>query len=155
MENLSRIMSKMFRLVGEFMNYELKDLELSSGIAPFLRAIGEKENQTMKELSDGVDTDLGYTSRSIQKLVDLGYIVKNKDPIDKRVCRVNLTEKGNEAIKKIKETLKKWYDILSENVTHEEITYMEQTMEKFYNNVLKFFNTVIRGGKRDDERQQR
>lgn len=147
MENLSKIMSKMFRLVGEFMNSELKDLELSSGIAPFLRVIGEKENQTMKELSDGIDADFGYTSRSIQKLVDLGYIVKSKDPIDKRVCRVNLTKKGTEATRKIKQTLEKWYDILSEDVTPEEITSMEQIMGKFYNNVLKFFNTGIKGGK--------
>lgn len=50
----------------------------------------------MAEIADKIDRDKSTVTALVDKLVRLGYVVKERDTEDTRVVYVKLTSKGNE-----------------------------------------------------------
>jgi len=51
---------------------------------------------TMKEIAKKIGKDKSTVTPLINKLIDLGYIQKEKSPIDKRITYISLTPKARE-----------------------------------------------------------
>ena len=60
-----------------------------------------KRKMTPMELSDYMGLDKAIISRVIEKLTKSGYLVKEKDEIDKRRCYVYITDAGKKKIEDI------------------------------------------------------
>jgi DNA-binding MarR family transcriptional regulator len=61
-----------------------------------LLALFQHGDPTMKELADIVDRKKSTVTTLVEKLLSLGYAVKNQDMNDSRVFRISLTDKGRE-----------------------------------------------------------
>lgn len=74
----------------------------SSDLSPLLfKALHEINicpDITTSILSMRLSITLQNTSRSLQKLMELDYIKKNKDKTDKRITHIELTEKGTSLV---------------------------------------------------------
>lgn len=55
------------------------------------------ENNASKNVAAALGISLGTLTTSIHTLLHKGYVEKTKDPTDKRVSRLTLTEKGKKA----------------------------------------------------------
>lgn len=76
---------------------------IGSGQFPFLMRLYREDGINQESLSDYLKIDKGTTARAIQKLVDEGYVFRQRDEKDRRSYRVFLTEKG----KKLEPDMKK------------------------------------------------
>jgi DNA-binding MarR family transcriptional regulator len=65
-----------------------------------------------KNLSNYLQMDKATTTRAIKKLVDEGYIFRQKDKEDKRSYRIFLSEKGKRLEPYMKNIASGWNDIL-------------------------------------------
>jgi len=77
-----------------------KELALA-GISPtqwmLLMALGEKDHQGQTELGKMVNLDNATITRSLDKLQEMGLIVRNQDRDDRRAQIVSLTPEGQSA----------------------------------------------------------
>ena len=90
--------SVLYRYSQKYFDTELSRFGIGSGQMSFLLDINENEGITMRELTALGDVDKGTTTKSIQKLSELGYIEVRSDETDKRVKRLYTTKKTGEII---------------------------------------------------------
>ena len=93
---MSRIKSKMLHFIeAQLQENSLDDLIPSHG--NILTALYENHGKiTMKQIAQIIGKDKSTVTPLVNKLVELGYIKKEKKELDKRVTYIILTERGKE-----------------------------------------------------------
>ncbi|WP_033164433.1 MarR family transcriptional regulator [Clostridium sp. KNHs205] len=106
--SLSKRVSHISKCTQQHMDSRLKPLELSSGSYPFLMLLSEEEGINLEKLSRLAHVDKAMTTRTVQKLIGLGFIERIQDNKDQRACKLYLTAKAKAVIPIIKEVLNSW-----------------------------------------------
>lgn len=93
---MSKIKYKMLHFIEmKLKENNLEDLIPSHG--NILTALYENDEKlTMKQIAEMIGKDKSTITPLVNKLVDLGYIKKEKKELDKRVTYIILTERGKE-----------------------------------------------------------
>lgn len=136
--------NKVFQLGQSFINEKLKEYNLSSGLFYFLLELANKGEMSMQELSKAVNVDNGYTTRSISKLVDLGYVKKTANPKDSRSSIVQLTEKGELVSEEVKNVMLEWINIISKDVDKKELETVNAVFDKFLLNAKNYLDNGLK-----------
>lgn len=97
MQNQSNFLihlSILFRNTQKYFDKVLAQYDIGSGQLIFLFSIYEHEGITMQEVTQIGELDKGTTTKSIQKLIEQGYIQSRIDENDHRVKRLYTTSKA-------------------------------------------------------------
>ena len=124
-----------------FMNERAKEHGLSSGLFYYILELTSKDGLTLQELSQAVGVDNGYTTRMVKKLIELGYVTKKTNPLDSRSSNVYLTDKGRELSQVINDIFIEWKQIVTKDISQEELIYVNTVFDKFYENANEALNT--------------
>ncbi len=87
-------LSVLYRNTQKYFDKVLVPYEIGSGQLIFLLCINENEGLTMQELTNMTEVDKGTTTKSVQRLIDQGYIRAVQDEADRRVKRLYTTAKA-------------------------------------------------------------
>lgn len=130
---ISKIREKANRfIVSEMAQNGIGDIAISHG--DIIYALYNNSKMTMAEIAKKIGKDKSTVTALVDKLVRLGYVIKERDTEDTRVVYVSLTNKGIE-IKPIfekisKDVLETLYSDISENDKEDLI----RILNKVYNN---------------------
>jgi len=108
----------------------LKVYDLSSGSYPFLLALSDEEGINLEKISRKISVDKAMSTRTIQKLIGLGYLEKISDLQDSRACKLFLTDKAKEVIPQIKKEVSLWIDNITLDLSQEELKLLEDSLDK-------------------------
>lgn len=89
-----------------------------------------KENNTSKNVAETLRVSPGTLTTSVNTLCHKGYVIKEKDPEDKRISRLSLTEKGlhaNEVHARFHEAM---IDSILKNSDEKEAEVLVSALEK-------------------------
>ncbi len=135
MENVNYIINRLITVRRTFLNSRLKELGISSSLFSFLVEITQHEKLTQKELSHLLQVDPALTTRSIRKLMDLGYVVRVEDEADRRCNYISLSPKGEEIRDKIIGLNYEWFKLVSKNADIDELEGALNTFKKIIINL--------------------
>jgi len=125
----SRITEKAHRLI--IRELEARGIE---GIVPshggILGHLFTGERYTMKDLAEKIHRTKPTVTVLIDKLVGLGYVIKEKSREDSRVTFIRLTEKGLELKPIFIEVSEKMNAIVYKDLSEEQANYIEAVLEK-------------------------
>ena len=76
----------------------LQDLNLSSATYPYLLELADNEDINLCNLSQTIKVTKAMATRTVNRLVAMGYVCKNVDPNDSRAYQLKLTEKARGVI---------------------------------------------------------
>lgn len=93
------------------------------------------EKYTMKDLAEKIHRTKPTVTILIDKLVNLGYVTKEKSNEDSRVTFIGLTEKGLELKPTFIEISEKLNAVVYKNLSNEEAQYLEATLIKISQNL--------------------
>ena len=102
-ENFLVNISVLYRNVMKYFDHVLSKYEIGSGQIIFLIYINENEGCTMQDVTLVSEVDKGTTTKSINRLIDQGYVQVKQDTRDRRIKRLYTT---NEAVKVMNEIYK-------------------------------------------------
>lgn len=136
MKGINKAVNKVFRMGQAYMNKSLEPYGLRSGLFYFIIELSDNNGLSMQALSKAVGVDNGYTTRAVNKLIELNYVTKVVQSDDLRVSRVFLTDSGREVSLVISEVIKKWIEIVTKDVPEHEIETVNKVFRIFLNNVL-------------------
>ena len=91
-----------------------------------------QDNVTQKELSEIMDTDTTTIMVICDSLEKKGLLKRMKDPSDRRVNRLVLTEKGKNTVSKAYPLMTKRYNFFVETISKEELETITPILEKIY-----------------------
>lgn len=98
--------SVLYRNTQKFFDKVLSRYDIGSGQLLSLFFINEHEGITMQELAQSGEVDKGTVTKSIQRLIEQGYVQARTDENDRRIKRLYTTEKVAEVMKTLYECRK-------------------------------------------------
>ncbi len=131
-------------LLIEFINtleHSLKNIQEQSGLsagfsrltisqAQYLDAIHTLGQPTITELATRLNFAKASVTTGINKLVALGYVLKNQSNEDKRVVRVQLTSAGEELVNAKLHALQEYVAFIGSALTEEENIQFQAILSK-------------------------
>lgn len=133
--SLGRLISILYRKGNIYKNMILDDFNITASEQPFLSSLFNEDGVSQEYLSSKLLLDKASTTRSLQSLIDKGYIKKKRDDNDKRINRIFLTEKSKSIEKEIKARLENWNDILTSDLNESEKEMAYLILNKMVNNL--------------------
>jgi DNA-binding MarR family transcriptional regulator len=125
---LSGIYLKSRRLSEE----SLKTLRITFPQFGALLNLSFQDNITQKELSERLDTDTTTVMVVCDSLEKKGYLRRLKDPADRRVNRLVLTNGGKNVIAKAYPLMMRRYEFFANAISQRELEVIIPVLEKLY-----------------------
>jgi len=110
----------------------LKPLRITFPQFGVILRLSFQDNITQKELSEIMDTDTTTIMVICDSLEKKGLLKRMKDPSDRRVNRLVLTEKGNDIVSKAYPLMIKRYEFFVESISKEELEAITPILDKLY-----------------------
>lgn len=133
---LIKLINNLYRYTQAYTDEALKKFELSSGIYPFLLILYENEGISQNQISRELNVDKAMSARAVKKLIDLGYIKKDKDKHDSRACKLFLTAKAKAVIPEVIREINNWVNIISQD-----------SCDKDYEHTIDFLYKALKNAK--------
>ncbi|MDH4211688.1 MAG: MarR family winged helix-turn-helix transcriptional regulator [candidate division WOR-3 bacterium] len=120
----------------EFIIRELNQRKIT-GLVPshggIVSNLFKKDRVPMKEIAERIGRDKSTVTALVNKLVRAGYVVKEKDPGDKRITYLCLTAKGR--------SLERDFDMISERLIATAFSgFSQKEREEIVRGVVKMLN---------------
>lgn len=137
MMNFSQLNSKIFRNTQTYLDRILKKYDLGSGTFRYLFFVEKNEGISQNKLGRAIGNDKAMSARSINKLVELGYVRREGDERNAKAYKLYLTAKGWEVIPKLHEEIRILENKLFAGLTEDEETAVMRSLEQILKNALK------------------
>ena len=131
MENLS-VIARYFRV---FTEKRLKEFDLTFGEQSIIMFLSKNENVNQEAISKRYMIDKGMVAKTLSKLEEKGFIIREQNPDNKRENLISLTEKGVFILDNIHSTLDEWNEILMKDMSQDEINYLKNLTRKMAKNI--------------------
>ena len=115
---------------------KLAKLELYRGQPPLLEILFEKDGITQKEILEQLRVTKATISKTISRMVAKEFLIIKKDPNDKRITRVFLTEKGKNLKADLEEIKLEMANTILIGFSEEEKKDFEKLLKKVRKNLL-------------------
>ena len=111
----------LYRRFTHYTSNRLHQLGLSFGTLFFLIYVGKHPGCTQSELTTDLRMDWGHSQRTVLKLVESGFLNREKDG---RAYRLTLSDKGRRAFEASHQVFFDWDEAALSNLTPEERTQL-------------------------------
>ena len=115
----------------------LEKYDLKRGQAGILFVLEEHSNISQRELADLLSVKPPTITSGLKKMEKLGYIVRTPDQEDRRVLRLQNTEKGTACVEKIRETMKEMEQIMYRGLSREEVLLLRRLLMQIRDNFFE------------------
>ena len=137
---LNELLVGMFNyiLYLEERNLKQKGVKLSMNEVHILESIQKASDNSMSHIAKRLMVTQGTLTTNVAKLVTKGYVERLRDPADKRVVRLNITEKAEEVLKVHEDFHREMIDKTIGDLGLDENEVLIQSLE----NILEYFRQV-------------
>jgi DNA-binding MarR family transcriptional regulator len=130
---ISKIREKVNRMIEAEMTLNgLEGIVTSHG--DIIYALFHQQRMTMAEIASKIGRDKSTVTALVDKLVKMGYMVKERDTQDTRVIYVTLTDKGQELKPAFEAISDKVLRTFYTGVSEVEMTELANILDKIYQN---------------------
>ncbi|HUV25023.1 MAG TPA: MarR family transcriptional regulator [Methanomassiliicoccales archaeon] len=136
-ELLGKYFSRIYRFSKAYQDRELKHLGIGSGQFGFMMILLRTEGISQSRLSEISKLDKTTIARSIRPLIENGYVVRGKDPDDRRGYKLLLTDSGRSLGPELIRIQLDLERQLLENFTSEEIELLSGFLRRMNENASK------------------
>ncbi len=119
-------------IISELSSQGIEGIVVSHG--DILYALFQKEKLTMAEIAGKIDKDKSTVTALVNKLVQYGYVSKERDTEDARVIYVALTAMGKRLEPSFDEISKKVLDVFYKDFSEEEKEVLFRLLSKIEKN---------------------
>ncbi|WP_292470204.1 MarR family transcriptional regulator [Methanolobus sp.] len=134
-ESIGRDISHLFRSINIYLTNEMEPYGIGSGQFPFFMRLMHHEGVSQESLASSLKYDRATITRSVNKLEEMGYVTRKRDPCDKRAYCVYLTDKGREMKPVLLSISSRINDVLLYSFSDEEKAMFISMMEKAAKNI--------------------
>jgi DNA-binding MarR family transcriptional regulator len=138
------LISGIFQKSRRLSERTLKPIRITFPQFGALLRLSFRDNITQKELSEIMDTDTTTIMVICDSLEKKRFLKRMKDPSDRRVNRLVLTEEGKNVIAKAYPLMVKRYEFFVNSITKKELTEITPVLEKLYRSIKSQYAEELR-----------
>jgi len=133
-------LSVIYRQRQNFMREKLQNLDIGVTDYPILLILNHNEGLGCNEISKTYFINKSLVSKSISKLITLGYLEQKKDPSHKQRLNIYLTTRGKEVVPEIRGYSREWEDEAMGEMTSDEREVLKKMLRKIYEKSLDYLD---------------
>ncbi|OWT33590.1 hypothetical protein BGI41_01670 [Methanobrevibacter sp. 87.7] len=115
---------------SKYLNHKFNSIGLNSTQVSILFHIQFENNINQEKISKGCNINKGAVARSLKKLEDEGYLIREVDEDNRRQNIISLTKKGEETFKKIKEISRNYESRVLKNINKESLKELKELLKE-------------------------
>ena len=135
--NIGRMTAAMYRTGQSILAQRLQSLELNGGQMDCLFVITRKEGLSQMELAQLLFAGKSVTAKWVKALIEKGYVRRQADTQDKRVCHLYLTEQGHTVAPLVQQIFHEQVQLHLRNLTDDEARQLSFLMDKVLSGLLE------------------
>lgn len=112
--------------------------------------LDKRKEITMTELVEYINTPMSTATGIIDRLVKNGYIKRDRSEADRRIVILRLTEEGSQLMKRLKDLIYEYLNMIVDDLTEDEKQFMTRIVLKIMNNLQKKLDTKEPSNKNED-----
>lgn len=136
MDNLEVIV----RYWRNFTEKRLKEFDLTFGEQIIIIFLSKNENVNQETISKRYMIDKGMVAKTLTRLEDKGFVLRERNPENKRENIISLTEKSLYIMNDINTIFDDWNKILYGEMSKEDIECVKRLTGKMVENVAKYLD---------------
>lgn len=105
------------------------------GQARILYKLSEQDRITQKELADKCGLEAATMSRNIDKLAEMGFLIRENNPECRRSFLICLTEEGGREVEEIKKAFQRFEELACEGIEKKDLEVFQQVIQKVCENL--------------------
>lgn len=133
-DRIGRYIGVLHRSAQKYINRKMQPFGFTSSDHLFLIHISKNEGINQRSLARMLSIDEAAVTRAVKKLVDGGFVLREKDPEDMRSFSLHLTRRGHEALPFLIQAFQDWDEILLKGFCAEELTSLRIQLKKMTEN---------------------
>ncbi len=126
--------------IDRSMRAAMQDAGIKRSYGPFLMTVKCNPGCSLKEVATGLHTDKALVTRTTSELLEQGFIENTSEK--SRVYSLQITEKGDKALKLIESEIDRAWGLLLEDLTEDEKEYGKRILDKIRKAAEKDFTEV-------------
>ncbi|MCI5773840.1 MAG: MarR family transcriptional regulator [Erysipelotrichaceae bacterium] len=130
LESFAFYISTLRKQFNKYCSERLEEMGISYGQLYVIIFVGKKEACSPSDVSNGLRLDAGHLNRTINKLIDNGFISQTKNEKDRRANVLTLTQKGEEVFQASKELFVEWDKKVLSSLNEEEKEQLMSLLKK-------------------------
>lgn len=107
--------SVLYRNIQKYFDHVLAPYEIGAGQVIILMVINENTGITMQEVSQLCEIDKGTCTKSVNRLIEQGYVQMRVDEKDRRIRRLYTTDRAADIVRKLYDYRNQYRHFLSHN----------------------------------------
>lgn len=108
---------------------------LGQGQPRILVLLNEQDGITQRELSDACAIDVTTLSRTLDRMIEAGFIVREPHPDSRRACLIKITELGKEKAEAVKQGFQIVDDLIWQGFAEKEMSTLYDGLRKIKDNL--------------------
>ena len=137
MNNLFRYFSIISKHSNVYLDKALEQFDLCGCHRVFIKRITENPGITRDKIKQIAHVHPSNTTRTIDYMESLGYIIKKISEQDKRICELYPTEKLKEVYDVLVKAENEWIDIITKGMSTEELEVFTKSLEVMTTNSIE------------------
>ncbi len=126
MDSYIRQFNLVAQKIRQYLNQQLKDLNLTASTYFFILKVGERGTLSQEELFKVIYLNPSNVTRRLNRLIKLGYVVKEKSPTDGRSRVIKLTALGQQQYQQLLQRLPQINQALVDSFDTQQRTILQQ-----------------------------
>jgi len=126
-----------------YLDRELEPLGVRAGQVPILRVLEIKDGIDQKSIRKFLHMDKGTIAKTIRPLIHEGYVIRKRNPQDKRAYQIFLTRKGHEIMPEVKAAVNTWTEAVTAGFTEEEKETAYTVLSKMSENARRYLKDYV------------
>lgn len=123
-ENFLLNVSVLWRNMQKYFDHVLQPYDIGSGQIVFLTFINEHEGCTMQDVTNVCEVDKGTTTKSINRLIEQGYVQARQDEHDRRSKRLFTTKEATRVMNAIYKYRNECRSLLAQDIDFDTFSSM-------------------------------
>ena len=129
-----RLNAILHRRIHMYFDRQLKPYGLSFTHFRMLVYLAHNEGTRQEDIRAFIDADKGGVAHSIKRLVEKGYVARERDPQDKRAYTIRLTDEGRAFFEEFASVMQEWTDQMVAGFSSEELKLAEGFLQRMADN---------------------
>lgn len=105
------------------------------GQARILYKLSEQDRITQKELADKCGLEAATMSRNIDRLAEMGFLIRENNPGCRRSFLICLTEEGSREVEQIKTAFQRFEELACEGIEKDDLAVFQRVIQKVCENL--------------------
>ena len=135
--NIAMDIQELYLKQGTFKQLSMSEMHV-------LEAVDKESSPSMSAVANHLNVTLGTLTTAVKKIVEKGFLIKEKSTQDQRIYYLRLTNQGKEALKVHEQFHNELDSIYRNRIPDERVEWVFSTLSDIYKDLVVYRNELLR-----------